>query len=191
MFSWDAAVAVAWSEIGRIVPNHLTRKSFSRYVGYLTDTALFAGYNEHERLPWRRLSARQHFSSLRSFGPTGRAGNTAMALEHSGQGRRNRLLAALTSADHSLLAPHLKELSLELGSLLQEAGEPVEQIYFPHQGMVSLLAGRVQGGSGVNDHDKNLSDKLDASGGVIKPPPDVDPEIVKPAPVPGPLSCSA
>ena len=63
-----------------------------------------------------------------------------MALEHSGQGRRNRLLAALTSADHSLLAPHLKELSLELGLLLQEAGEPVEHIYFPHQGMISLLA---------------------------------------------------
>ena len=42
-----------------------------------------------------------------------------MASEHSGQGRRNRLLAALTSADYSLLAPHLKELSLELGSLLQ------------------------------------------------------------------------
>ena len=63
-----------------------------------------------------------------------------MASDHSGHGRRNRLLAALTSADHTLLAPHLKELSFELGSLLQEAGEPVEQIYFPHQGMVSLLA---------------------------------------------------
>ena len=74
------------------------------------------------------------------IGPTGRAGNTAMASEHSGRGRRNRLLAALTSADHSLLVPHLKELSLELGSLLQEAGEPVQQIYFPHQGMISLLA---------------------------------------------------
>src|ERR1700730_7020171 len=61
-----------------------------------------------------------------------------MASEHSG--RRNRLLAALTAADHSLLAPHLKELSLELGLLLQEAGEPVEHIYFPHQGMISLLA---------------------------------------------------
>jgi hypothetical protein len=73
------------------------------------------------------------------IGPPGRAGNTAMASEHSGQGRRNRLLAALTSADHSLLAPHLKELSLELGSLLQEAGEPVQQIYFPHQGMISLF----------------------------------------------------
>jgi CRP-like cAMP-binding protein len=80
------------------------------------------------------------FSPLRSFGPTGRAGNTAMASEHSGQGRRNRLLAALTPADYSLLAPDLKELSLELGALLQEAGEPVEHIYFPHQGMVSLLA---------------------------------------------------
>jgi hypothetical protein len=63
------------------------------------------------------------------IGPTGRAGNTAMALEHSGQGRQNRLLAALTSADHSLL-DHLKELSLKLGSLLQEAGEPVEHISF-------------------------------------------------------------
>jgi CRP-like cAMP-binding protein len=55
-------------------------------------------------------------------------------------GQTNRLLTALTSADHSLLAPHLKELSLELGSLLQEAGEPIEHIYFPHQGMISLLA---------------------------------------------------
>jgi CRP-like cAMP-binding protein len=34
----------------------------------------------------------------------------------------------------------LKELSLELGSLLQEASEPIEHIYFPHQGMISLLA---------------------------------------------------
>jgi CRP-like cAMP-binding protein len=63
-----------------------------------------------------------------------------MASEHSGQGRRNRLVAALTSEDYSLLAPHFKELLLEIGSLLQEAGEPVEHIFFPHQGMVSLLA---------------------------------------------------
>ncbi len=54
--------------------------------------------------------------------------------------RRNRLLSALTSEDHSLLAPHMREVSLELGSLLHEPGEPVEHIYFPHQGMVSLLA---------------------------------------------------
>jgi CRP-like cAMP-binding protein len=34
----------------------------------------------------------------------------------------------------------LTELPLKIGSLLQEAGEPVEHIYFPHQGMISLLA---------------------------------------------------
>ena len=48
--------------------------------------------------------------------------------------------------------------------------------------------GGAQGKSGVDDHEKNLSDKLDASGGVIKTPPGVDPEIVKPAPVPEPNS---
>ena len=46
-----------------------------------------------------------------------------MASEHSDEGRRNCLLAALTSEDHSLLAPHLQKLSFELGALLQEAGE--------------------------------------------------------------------
>ena len=45
-----------------------------------------------------------------------------------------------TFEDHSLLVPHFKELSLEVGSLLQEAGEPVEFVYFPHEGMISLLA---------------------------------------------------
>src|SRR5580700_8538677 len=48
--------------------------------------------------------------------------------------------------------------------------------------------GATQGGSVVDKREKNLSDKLDASGGVIKPAPGVDPEIVKPAPVPDPNS---
>jgi CRP-like cAMP-binding protein len=68
-----------------------------------------------------------------------------MASEHAGLGRRNRLLAALTSEDCSLLAPHFRELSLEVGSLVQEAGEPVEYVYFPHAGMVSLLAVMLDG----------------------------------------------
>jgi CRP-like cAMP-binding protein len=63
-----------------------------------------------------------------------------MAPEHSGQGRQNRLLFALTSEDRSLLAPHLEEMSFELGTLLQEPDKPVEYVYFPHQGMLSLLA---------------------------------------------------
>jgi hypothetical protein len=46
--------------------------------------------------------------------------------------------------------------------------------------------GGAQGGNVADGHEKNLSDKLDTSGGVIKPSPGVDPEIVKPAPVPQP-----
>jgi hypothetical protein len=37
--------------------------------------------------------------------------------------------------------------------------------------------GGAQGGSVVDDHEKNLSNN--ASGGMIKPPPDVDSQIVK------------
>jgi hypothetical protein len=43
---------------------------------------------------------------------------------------------------------------------------------------------------GEKDGNKTLSDKLNASGGVIKPPPGIDPDpgISKPAPVPEPHS---
>jgi CRP-like cAMP-binding protein len=54
--------------------------------------------------------------------------------------KRNLLLAALPVADYALLAPHLKEVALEQGAILQEQGEPIEQVYFPHDGIVSLLA---------------------------------------------------
>ncbi len=42
--------------------------------------------------------------------------------------------------------------------------------------------------SGAGQSSDNLSQKLDASGGVIKPPAGVDPEMSKPAPVPNPNS---
>jgi len=50
--------------------------------------------------------------------------------------------------------------------------------------------GGVQGGSVVDEDEKILSDELDDSGDAIKPPPGVDPKIVKPAPVPRPNSTS-
>jgi hypothetical protein len=60
---------------------------------------------------WRRLS------SLRSLAH--RSGREQLlASEDSGQGGRNRLLAALAPKGHSLLAPHLNEMSFELGLLL-------------------------------------------------------------------------
>jgi CRP-like cAMP-binding protein len=51
----------------------------------------------------------------------------------------NRFLAALPPADHALLAPHLRAISLGRGTILHDAGEPIEHAFFPHSGMVSIV----------------------------------------------------
>jgi hypothetical protein len=58
-------------------------------------------------------------------------------LEH---GKSNRFLAALPPHDFSLLAPHLRTIPLERGTMLHDVGEGIEHVYFPHTGMVSLVA---------------------------------------------------
>ena len=52
---------------------------------------------------------------------------------------RNRLLTALPAADLALLSPHLVETNLDSGVVLQESGQPIRRVYFPHAGLVSLL----------------------------------------------------
>jgi CRP-like cAMP-binding protein len=52
----------------------------------------------------------------------------------------NRLLAALSLAESARLTPFLKIISLEQGVVLNEPGDEMESIIFPHSGMVSLLA---------------------------------------------------
>ena len=52
----------------------------------------------------------------------------------------NRLLASLSRADATRLSPWFKVVSLEQGVVINEPGEEVERVYFPHSGMVSLLA---------------------------------------------------
>ena len=52
----------------------------------------------------------------------------------------NRLLAALPRDPFDRLLPHLSTISLAQGIVLFEAGDEVDQIYFPHSGMLSLLA---------------------------------------------------
>jgi CRP-like cAMP-binding protein len=68
-----------------------------------------------------------------------------MQMDRSRAGKRNLLLAALPEKDLSLLAPHLKDVPLVQGVVLQEQGEPIDQVYFPHDGIVSLLAVMQQG----------------------------------------------
>ncbi|HMI97517.1 MAG TPA: Crp/Fnr family transcriptional regulator [Micropepsaceae bacterium] len=52
----------------------------------------------------------------------------------------NQLLTSLLASDYSLLRPHLKEVRLEQGSVLQDHGERIQYVYFPVSGMISLLS---------------------------------------------------
>ena len=53
---------------------------------------------------------------------------------------RNRLLATLAPEDLALLAHELTEHPLAQGAILQQAEAPVEQVYFPQSGMISLVS---------------------------------------------------
>ena len=51
----------------------------------------------------------------------------------------NKLLAALPSRDFELLSPYLVLVRMDQGAALIEAGQDVDQVYFPLSGMISLV----------------------------------------------------
>ncbi|HZL29440.1 MAG TPA: Crp/Fnr family transcriptional regulator [Pseudolabrys sp.] len=53
---------------------------------------------------------------------------------------RNRVLTSLRPNDRALIEPHFKDVVMTQGTLLQEQGEQINYVYFPHTGMISLLA---------------------------------------------------
>jgi CRP-like cAMP-binding protein len=53
---------------------------------------------------------------------------------------RNRLLAALPPDALAALRPQLKPVELDLRQILQEPEKPIEAVYFPETGWVSMLA---------------------------------------------------
>jgi CRP-like cAMP-binding protein len=57
----------------------------------------------------------------------------------------NLVLAGLPQPDLALLARHLHVVSLPAGSALQHQDHPLDYVYFPHDGLVSLLAVTVDG----------------------------------------------
>jgi CRP-like cAMP-binding protein len=76
----------------------------------------------------------------KSARPTGRDIAVVVAFSHAGHPLDNKLLAILPRDDFDRLLPHLSTVQLQQGVVLVEAGEEVDQIYFPHYGMLSLLA---------------------------------------------------
>ena len=52
----------------------------------------------------------------------------------------NHLLAVLPPQDYRRLLKHLEPVSLSLGQVLHEPGARIRHVYFPHDGVVSLLS---------------------------------------------------
>jgi CRP-like cAMP-binding protein len=57
----------------------------------------------------------------------------------------NRLLANLTPADYELVRPHLHDFELLPAVVLVAIGDEVEDAYFPHGGIISLVVRLVHG----------------------------------------------
>ena len=70
------------------------------------------------------------------------------AQSEAGSHGQNRLLSALQPADFAILAPNLKDGRFKQGAVLQEAGESINLVYFPKNGMISLLA-VMEGGNAI------------------------------------------
>ena len=52
---------------------------------------------------------------------------------------QNKLLDALPPDDLAMITPHLVMQDLERGRLLYDPGDPIDQAYFPHDGVISLM----------------------------------------------------
>lgn len=53
--------------------------------------------------------------------------------------RKNRLLASMPASDYALFEQSLRSSTFRQGVVVQQVGRPIEQIYFPQTGMISLL----------------------------------------------------
>jgi len=52
---------------------------------------------------------------------------------------QNRLLASLPADDLAYLVPYLTTVDLERGRLLYDPGDRIDTVYFPHDGVISLM----------------------------------------------------
>ena len=61
----------------------------------------------------------------------------------------NRFLASLPVAARDALQPHLENVVLNAGDVLHRMGGPVDYVYFPHSGLVSITV-TMQSGKTAN-----------------------------------------
>ena len=64
----------------------------------------------------------------------------AVPVSNAGLPLDNKLLASLPRDHFDQLLPHFTSVQLPQGLVMFESGDEVDQVYFPHYGMLSLLA---------------------------------------------------
>jgi CRP-like cAMP-binding protein len=106
------------------------------YVGKRTDNLAFE-YPYAQSFRWDAFGASGNTNC--GLDPTGRAKETAVNTQEAGP-TANRLLAMLPRSDLESLSPAMTTVTLEARLVLSEPGDEPERIYFPHTGMISLLA---------------------------------------------------
>ena len=52
---------------------------------------------------------------------------------------RNRLLASFSEPALAALSPHIREIGLSVGRVIAEPGSPIEYVYFPTSGVISII----------------------------------------------------
>jgi CRP-like cAMP-binding protein len=108
-----------------------------RYDGYRTDNDRADPYKTGPQDASRSALANACGTSAR---PTGRDIAVSIQVSKVGLPLDNKLLASLPRGDFARLIPHLSSIALQQGAVLIEAGDEVDYVYFPHYGMLSLLA---------------------------------------------------
>ena len=78
-------------------------------------------------------------TSASSATPTGRPQTMNSLVNRQSDHRTNRILEALPLADHDRLLGVMDPVGLEIKTVLFEPGEPIDAVYFPLDGVISLV----------------------------------------------------
>src|SRR5580658_1656120 len=74
-----------------------------------------------------------------------RAGQSNDRTKAVGNQVYNKILLSIPDDEHGLISPHLKFLTLPHNLSLHEPNQPIEFVYFPNAGMVSLVVAMEDG----------------------------------------------
>ena len=119
------------------------------FVSYWTETYAESAYPHPQTksdfgiTPFDLRSGPITFSLCRLLGFPNKTATRRELMPQSTKPRepiKNHLLAALSRQEYQRLQPDLEPVALVFGTILYEPGDVVQDVYFPNQGIISLLS---------------------------------------------------